>query len=337
MKTIRLKGFDWDAFCSYASIDTGLLMNPDARIAEDEFERIVTAASLFTGDDAFGLHQGQKMNVSDLGVLGYVMQHSKTIGEALAAYQKYNVIVCSGFNADVEAQGDDVVIRLFFTHPSQAANRHCMEDMTASFYQTMLGLGCRPIAVKEIRFIHSQSIEVEEYVSAFGVVPMFGQDSNTIRMSKAVLDYPVLSADARLLGVFEAIAEEVRAKLTEGSVVSGELSRWIIDGMARRFPTLQEAAKEMRMSVRTLQAKLQQENTSYNRLANEVRKELALWYLIRPEYSIGDIAYFLHFSEPSAFQKAFRKWTGITPGEYRQRRKNDKIEEDTPSSLYYPS
>jgi AraC-like DNA-binding protein len=89
--------------------------------------------------------------------------------------------------------------------------------------------------------------------------------------------------------------------------------------MPSRFPTLREAARELLMSARTLQSRLKTENTSYNRLANEVRKELAIRYLAQPEYSVGEIAYLLHFSEPSAFQTAFRKWTDATPREYRQR------------------
>lgn len=93
--------------------------------------------------------------------------------------------------------------------------------------------------------------------------------------------------------------------------------------MGFHFPNLQEAAKEFLMSPRTLQLRLKAENTSYNRLANEVRKELAIRYLAQTEYTIGEIAYLLHFSEPSAFQTAFRKWTKLTPGEYRQRERKE--------------
>ncbi|AJS60601.1 AraC family transcriptional regulator [Paenibacillus sp. IHBB 10380] len=319
MKTMAQSGYDWDAFCEYAAIDSKLLYNAEARITEDDFERIVKAAALYTEDELFGLHQGQRMNISDLGVLGYVMLHSKTIGKALSAYQKYNFIVCSGFNADIEVQGQDILISLFLNNSLTAPSRHCIEELTVSFYQTLLGLSCKAIPVKDVQFMHGQPPRIEEYVAVFGVVPQFNQNANTLRFSVEILDYPVLSADTRLLGIFEAIAEEVRTKLTQGSVLTGELYRWIIECMPTHFPTLQDASKHMRMSVRTLQARLKGENTSYNRLANEVRKELALRYLAKPEYTISEIAYLLHFSEPSAFQSAFRKWAGAAPGEYRQR------------------
>jgi AraC-like DNA-binding protein len=300
-------------------MDASLLLKEDARIAQADFERIVKAAARYTGDDMFGLHQGQRMGISDLGVLGYVMLHSKTLGKALLAYQKYNFIVCSGFNADMDVQGEDVVISLFLNSSPTVPSRHCIEDMTVSFYQTLLGLSCRAIPIKAVQFMHDPPTLVGEYAAVLGVVPQFHQEANTLRFSKEILDYPVRGSDERLLGVFKAMAEEVRAKLTQGSALTSKLNRWIIECMPSHFPSLQDAAKQLHMSVRTLQSRLKAENTSYNRLANEVRKELAIRYLAQQEYTIGEIAYLLHFSEPSAFQTAFRKWTNAAPGEYRQR------------------
>lgn len=319
MKSIVQRGYEWDDFCEYAAIDAAILQNAEDRIAEDDFERIVKAAALYTDDELFGLHQGQRMTISDLGVLGYVMLHSKTLGEAFLAYQKYNFIICSGFNAEIEVKGEDILISIFLIHLPKAPSRHCIEDMMLSFYRTLLALSCKSIPVKAVHFMHGPPSQIEEYEAAFGVIPQFNQHSNTLRVRKEILDYPVLGADTRLLGIFEAIAEDVRTKLTQGSWLTGELNKWILESMPTHFPTLQDAADYMRMSVRTLQAKLKKENTSYNRLSNEVRKELACRYLDKPEYTIAEIAYLLHFSEPSAFQSTFRKWMRIAPGEYRQR------------------
>jgi AraC-like DNA-binding protein len=319
MKTLAMGGYDWEAFCAYAEIDASLFRSAETRIEQGLFEQVVKAAARYTGDDLFGLHQGLRTGISDLGVLGYVMLHSKTVGNALVAYQKYNYIVCSGFNADIDIQGEDVVVSFFINSSPGAPSRHCIEDMTVSFYQIMLGLSCRPLPIQEVTFMHAPPATVEEHARIFGFAPNFRQRANAMRFNKEVLDYPIIGSDERLLSVFQAMAEEVRVKLTQSSAMVNKLSRWILECMPSRFPTLQEAAREMLMSARTLQSRLKAENTSYNRLANEVRKELAIRYLTQPEYSVGEIAYLLHFSEPSAFQTAFRKWTEATPGEYRQR------------------
>ncbi|MBD2868578.1 AraC family transcriptional regulator [Paenibacillus sp. IB182493] len=305
-------------------MDAGLLRTPEARIVQDDFERIVVAAARYTGDEMFGLHQSQRLSLSDLGVLGYVMLHSKTLGKALSAYQKYNFIDCSGFNINVEVQGEDVVISIFLGNSPEAPGRHFIECMTASFYRTLLALSCRPLPVKAISFMHAPPSQIEEYEAVFGMMPLFHQQVNSLRLSKEILDYSIIGSDTRLFNVFQAMAEEVRAKLASSySELTSNLNKWIIECMPSHFPNLQEAAKEFLMSPRTLQSRLKAENTSYNRLANEVRKELAIRYLAQTEYTIGEIAYLLHFSEPSAFQTAFRKWTNLTPGEYRQREREE--------------
>ncbi|MCJ8012144.1 AraC family transcriptional regulator [Paenibacillus sp. KQZ6P-2] len=317
-KLIVMKGYDWDAFCIEAGIDGGLFSQTEARIEAGELERIVQAAADFTGDQAFGLHQGQSMNISDLGVLGYVMFHSKTIGEALVAYQKYNYVVCSQYNIELEHAGANITLRLFLNYSVHGFSRHCIEDMAVSLIQIMLQLSGRPIKPLGAGFSHERCAPEEEYMAALGIAPLFGQEENTLTFTRDMLDFPVIGADTRLLGVFETIAEEVRVKLAQGSVLSSRLREWILSCMPSFFPTLQDAAREMKLSARTLQARLKEEQTTYNRLANEVRRELAIRHLAQPEHTIAEIAYLLHFSEPSSFQAAFKKWTGTAPGEYRQ-------------------
>ena len=119
MKTLVHKGFELEAFFKYADFDSAVLEHADARIPVDELERIMQQASAYSNDLYFGLNQGLLLDFADLGLPGYVMMHSQTIGDALAAYQRYNIILYSGFNLDWEIQGQDVVLRLFCSRPSR--------------------------------------------------------------------------------------------------------------------------------------------------------------------------------------------------------------------------
>ncbi|MFD2613438.1 AraC family transcriptional regulator [Paenibacillus gansuensis] len=316
MKTIVHKGYDTEHFCSYASLDASLLQDVEARITGEELERLMLAAAAYTEDDYFGLQQGQIMEFADLGILGYVMMHSKTIAESLAAYQRYNVILCSGFNLDWEVEGDEVLIRLFLQHNGRMS-RHCVEDMASSLYRLMGRLSNQRILINEVLFSHEAPADTEPYRSVFGRVPLFGAHSNVLRMSKDVLSYPVMYSDSKLLGVFENIAKETMEELMPANSFSEQVMRWMKQCVPTFFPTLQQTAEEFGTSTRTVQNKLKEENMTYNGLSIRVRKELAMGYLRKWEYSVGEIAYAMHFSEPSAFQNAFKKWTGITPGQYR--------------------
>ncbi|WP_072328356.1 MULTISPECIES: AraC family transcriptional regulator [unclassified Paenibacillus] len=323
MKTIVHKGLDTEQFCTYASFDARLLQDVEARITGEELERLLIRASQYTQDDYFGLRQGQLMDFADLGVLGYVMMHSRTIGDALAAYQRYNVIVCSGFNLAWEVQGEEAILRMYAQPPGRLS-RHCVEDMAGSLFRLMSKLSNRLIVLRDVRFTHdapagigSYPADANPYREVFGRTPRFGSDADVLCFDKEELDRPIMYSDARLLSVFEEMAKEAMAELAPAGLFSEQVVQWIKRCMPSYFPTLQQTAEALGTSSRTLQHRLKEEHTSYNELSAQVRKELAIGYLRKREYSVGEIAYALHFSEPSAFQSAFKKWTGVTPGQYR--------------------
>ncbi|CAG7646085.1 putative HTH-type transcriptional regulator [Paenibacillus solanacearum] len=323
MKTLVRKGVDTGAFCRYVSFDERLLQDAEARIPAEELERLMLAAAAYTEDEHFGLYQGQVMEFVDLGILGYVMMHSPTIADALDAYERYNAIVYSGFQLTREVQGDDLLLRLFLQH-SRPMSRHCVEDMAASVYHLILRLSDRRIGLRGVQFAHDAPSDASPYVPVFGLAPQFGCEGNILRMSAEVLAYPVLYSDAKLLRLFESIAQETEAKLTQSGLFSQQIVRWIQQCIPLYVPSLQQTAESFRTSPRTLQNKLKLERTSFNDLSAKVRMELAMSYLKRQEYSVGEIAYALHYSEPSAFQSAFKKWTGITPGQYRAQAKQGR-------------
>lgn len=316
VKTLSRKGYDIADFCSYAQLNPQLLDDPDARITGAELERLTLAAAAWTGDDHFGLHQGRMMEFVDLGILGYVMMHCGTIAESLAAYQRYNSILASEFGLEWELQGGELCLHMFSRDP-RGLSRHCVEDMASSLYDLLSKLSHRSVPLLSVEFTHAEPSDTQPYRDVFGVMPRFDQQHNQLRLGGDVLDYPVRYADQRLLTLFEGLARQSAEELEQTSTLSERILSWLRRQLPLALPTLQETAVAFYISTRTLQDRLHKEETSFNALSMQVRKELAIDYLRRTPYAVGEIAYALHFSEPSAFQNAFKKWTGLTPGQYR--------------------
>lgn len=317
IKTVSLSGYDMEVFCRENGLDPKLLQDPEARIGAEQHVKLAGAAAKLLKDDYFGLHQGPRMEMADLGVLGYVMMHSKTIRDSIEAYQRYYAIVCSGYEMQLHEDGAEAILTLSLDGVSYPPSRHCIEDMVSSTAHIMTRLSGRTIPFSKITFMYAAPDAVDEYKHVLGTQPLFNMERTSLHFPQEILTYPVIYADSRLAGWFEERASDVLLTLKAGRHFTDELSRWIMEQLRTKLPSVTEAAAHFHMSPRTIQSKLQQEHTTYTRLVNDIRKELALRYLKEPGYSIADIAYVLHFSEDSAFQHAFKKWTGLAPGQYR--------------------
>ncbi|MFD2630392.1 AraC family transcriptional regulator [Oceanobacillus kapialis] len=316
VKSLHRHGVRKEQLFEKAGMKLELLHDIDARIEALDLVKLMSTAAAYTGNPFFGLHQGVNISFEDMGVLGYVMLHSNTIKDALLAYQRYNVILCNGFNLDWQVIGDQLQIELHL-QPHGQMSRHCIEDMASSVYHLACKLSNTKIALHSVQFSHELPGDVAEYDAIFGVAPSFSADKTVLYMDREVLDFPVLYANPKLLHVFESLAKENSKALTHANLVSYQVVEWLRDCLPRFFPTLKQTADYLRISPRTLQANLKEEDTSFSKLSIQVRKEMAERYLADGNHSVGDIAYLLHFSEPSAFQNAFKRWTGVSPGKYR--------------------
>jgi AraC-type DNA-binding domain-containing proteins len=312
------KGYELDSFFQYASFDKLLLQDIEARIREETFDRLLDAASAYTNDKQFGLHLGQTIELSSLGILGYVLLNSDTIGAALAAYQRYNIIVCSGIDIEWESAQGRTNLLLNIRDPLRQASRHAVEGMVSSLYHLTLKLSCRNVALHRVQFAHGAPDDQREYEDLLGIQPEFAAGVNLITLDNEVLQYPILISNRELRSTFEAYAEEARSELLHGRTWADQVYKWINRCMPATFPSVEAAARNLNVSVRTMQINLKQENTTYSSLFNKARMELAVHYLRDPRFTVAEIAYLLQFSEPSAFQSAFKKWSGQPPGQYRE-------------------
>jgi AraC-like DNA-binding protein len=168
-----------------------------------------------------------------------------------------------------------------------------------------------------VTFQHAGPPSIAEHTRLLGSVVRFDQVENAVVYPVSALATGMLSADPSLLEVFEGDARRRLEQLESHGAVSGRVQAIVAARLKGEVPSLATVASELAMSERSVQRSLTEEFTSYREIVDAVRKDLALSHLSQPGRSATDVAFLLGFSEPSAFTRAFRRWTGSSPSQFK--------------------
>jgi AraC-like DNA-binding protein len=296
---------------------------PDQRVPGSLVERLWEFAAARTGDPLVGMHMAEAYSPGTLDILGYVILSCRTIGDVLDRLSRYVRVLNDGMRIDIARERGFVSCRCAFDETMDnyllRAPLHAVDTVWVGLARELRRLAARPLLASEVHFRRSAppAGERQEYDRVFESKLTFGAPEDRFIMPIEYLTVPVLSANPALLQAFETHADAVVASLEKQGSKSHQVARVLAEKLKGSVPELGEIARELAMSDRNLQRALQSDGTSFKQLLDDVRRDLALRHLADPSTSAGQVALLLGFSEPSAFHRAFRRWTGQAPGEYR--------------------
>lgn len=308
---------DVDDFLLSISVDPQIVKSPDSRIPVETYLTIQEAAAEYTHDPCFGLHMGEYAEAGSWSILGYLMMNCATLGEAMEKSGRYSRIIGNL----IEAKGHLGLnkVKLVFNTPPHAPkmSRHCFESTFSSLLRMVRSLTGKHLNPLEVTLIYPQPKSTIEYERIFSCPVLFGQKENSMTVDLKVGKTPILMANPDLMEYFEKFAQDFIKDLEHQRKYSREAAKIVLSNLDDESLTIQKVAKQMAISVRTLQNRLEEEGTVFSELLKEIREKLARKYL-KEGYTVEQITYMLGFSEPSAFRKAFKKWSGVTPREFRE-------------------
>jgi len=294
------------------------LTDPDARIPLSAQQLLWQAVQQQLEHPEPGLAIGLQLAPGPFSVLGYLLQSSHTLDEALQAAQRYQRLVGEG--GELQLREDGSRLQLIY-QPSQAqhpANRPRILALMACWVQWMRPL-LKDFQLLEVRFAHARPAALTDYQNCFACPLVFDAADYALVLPASQRQARLTQANPALQTVLRQHAESLLARLPSESLsarVVGLLSAQLGHGE----PDRSALASSLCLSERTLQRRLADEGSSYQQLLNDTRRQLAERYLHAGKLPAAEIALLLGYSEPSVFFRAFRQWTGLTPGEYRQQR-----------------
>ncbi len=303
-----------------AGFDPAWLNDPDARMPLAVETRLWDEAARRSGDAAFGLHAAAAIRPGMFQVLDYAVRTAPDLGAALQRLVRYNRLLHDVATFDIQHQGSVVRIEHRFADTSARPSRHAVEFTLASLVVVASQIGTVPVRSVAVEFVHEPPDRAEDHRTLFGVAPRFGAARSCLVLDAAVLQRPVPAADPELSRIVTAHADAVLERLGPAPTSWSERVRHaLLQGLDGERATLPAMARQLGLSERSLQRRLRDEGTGFGTLVDTVRRELALRWVGEGRLALGEVAYLLGFSEPSAFHRAFRRWTGTTPQAMRQK------------------
>ncbi len=296
------------------------LDDPDARVPESSAQRAWEIAAALTGDSAIGVHVAESLPRGALDLVEYAFRSSPSMSLGLTRLARYGHVMADRVATRIEATGEGMLLMLRDTaatrlHP---ARTELGLALAVKLARDTTGAAITPL---KVCFAHQAPKDVSEHRRFFQRAVQFNADSNTLVVSAADAARPLREADEALLEIVRRRLEKAllsRRRLSTERV-SGRVRRILIEGFGQRTLTPEAVAKTLGTSRRTLSRRLAEDGTSFREILDEVRSELSRTLLQDSSLSIGDIAFFLHYSEPAVFHRSFRRWTGQTPMAFRRR------------------
>jgi len=293
----------------------------ECRLGAEVYNTVVEKVVQETGDEFFGMHAAETMNLSAAGLVIQIVQSSENVRQALEYCCEFSNLGCSALPATL-VEKQDYYYYTFTPDPSWLLQHPLSVRQTLEGYLAFM--------VREFRSLtHSRKSPVKTLLTfpapknrleperILGCPVAYDCDVNAVVLEKSHVEEKVTTNDYDLLNVLINHAYQKLAEFEASSGFYETVKRSVINMVKPDFPTLDEVAGHLNMSTRSLQRKLKEEGYSYKEVLEELKKDFAIGYLHKPELSIGQIAYLLNYAEPSAFIRSFKRWTGQTPNSYR--------------------
>jgi AraC-like DNA-binding protein len=300
-----------------ARLDEEQLRDPDARVPRAAIVRLWHAVAARVPDPAFGLRFGAAARAREFGLVGYTIAFSQTVGAALQRLTRYDRILSDALVVELDAADAATWVRLD-VEPALRAFRPAADFRLAAVLAMCREIAAAPIAPLTVQFPYRRPEDVRAYERFYGAPLEFGALATAFLLRHDDLARPVVSSDAALTGYLDHLAEQLLAVLGGEDTLRDRLRQVLWSELSAGVPGLDGVGRVLGMSPRTLQRRLREEGTTFSAVLTQLRHDLALPLLGDGRLAVAEVAFLLGYEDPSAFHRAFRRWSGLSPRAFRR-------------------
>jgi AraC-like DNA-binding protein len=319
IEVVERAGVPRREFLNAVGLAEDRLADGDGRLTLQEFDAVQRGALDLTGDETLGFRLAELGSQSAFAVVGNLISLAPTLRDALEIGLQFGSLLFSDVHQKLEESVDLARFRHDFQRTSARADRMHAEFVIAGLCR-LIGIFAGPEArISGAYFEHAAPKHHAEYSRLFKGAERFNQSFTGIEFPREFLDVRQLHHDPRLYGLIHAEARRSIDTVERDPSHAERLRRYLSARPPGRMPNMQVAARELGMSVRSLRRRLAEEGVSYRALVQARLEEAAIQALQTPGRSVQEAAFATGFSDCTAFHRAFKHWTGVTPAEFQRR------------------
>lgn len=311
---------DIDAMLLQSGISPAIMTQENERITGEQLQQLLALLITEIDDPLFGLKSGELVQTGSYSVLGYITMTCATFAEVLECVQPYEKLVGDMGVTSIVNRSDEVQVHWHCAYPMPIVREQMIDNIFASWVLYSRWLSGQELHPKYVHLQRQQPSEAEVlyYEKVFACPVLFAQADNCVVFPHSYLAVPLRQPDNFLRKTLEQHALQQMSALEKPQTFSVQVKDIICFLLAKGITRKDMVAAQLNMSEKTLQRKLQLEETSYQKLLDEARLQLAQQYLCNSNLSFDSIAMQLGFAEVRSFFRRFKIWTGQTPSEYRE-------------------
>lgn len=309
-------GVDSQALFAQADVEYKLAVNPYMRVPTAKMNRLFQLSVAATGNPCFGLHMVEFIHPTTFHALGYSLFASSTLLDYCERLVRFFRIASDNCRHHIEETEDEIKLRIEVLVPN--LSHESQEGWTAAllkFARSMYKPGFNPLRVEFKRLAPADQWQ-QQYQDYFRCPVQFGSREWALHFRKQDMIATLPGANHELALINDRVVMDYLARLEKSDLVN-QVRAHIIKLLASGNCSKEQVASRLHMSARNLQHKLDLLGTCYQDILDQTRQDLAIQYMESRHNSISEITYLLGFSDTSNFARAFKRWTGMSPSEFR--------------------
>lgn len=310
------QGIDLEPLARSVGVDLASLSRPDERIGLDAFTRLLHLLEIVSADDCIGLRYAVHFQRGDSGPFGFAILHAPTLREAMRIYRTYQRIVAEHTFFDVAEEEDAVIVRWRYSrlieYPAQYTDLHA--GLLLKMLRSFLGADWYP---RSVGLLRPRPRFPGLHQAYFGPAIRFEAAMNEVALPARLLDTASSRADPRLFAMMEAACQSALAAIERRKDLLLQVQEHILAVLPMGDANLPKISALMAMGERSLQRRLAERGTSFEKLVEETRRDLSD-RLLATQTPLSEISYLCGYSNASAYSRAAKAWYGMAPMGFRK-------------------